>query len=125
MGSSTADVLLGSKYASAYTYIPYIDQSYRNYMHNECFRCKIDISYKRINKLAISELTLSGRGSLSYRNQSIYLQSKSIDWFLYDSGLRHERVKVLKSTFHISLIVCTLYDSFPVTLYGSNLTQNN
>ena len=30
---------------------------------------------------------------LSYRNQSIDLQSKSVDWFLYDNGLRHERVK--------------------------------
>ena len=28
------------------------------------------------------------------RNQSIDLESKSIDWFLYDNGIRHERVKV-------------------------------
>ena len=28
-----------------------------------------------------------------YRNQSINLQSKSVDWFLYDSDVRHERVK--------------------------------
>ena len=27
---------------------------------------------------------------LSYRNQS-----RSMDWFLYDNGLRHERVKVI------------------------------
>ena len=27
------------------------------------------------------------------RNQSIYLLRKSMDWFLYDNGLRHERVK--------------------------------
>ena len=32
--------------------------------------------------------------SLSYRNQSIDLFSKSMDWFLYDRDLRHERVKV-------------------------------
>ena len=32
------------------------------------------------------------RRQLSYRNQSIDLQSKSMDWFLYDNGLRHERV---------------------------------
>ena len=32
-------------------------------------------------------------GPLSYRNQSIDLQSKSMDWFLCDNGLRHERVK--------------------------------
>ena len=31
---------------------------------------------------------------LSYRNQSIDLLRKSMDWFLYDNGLRHERVKV-------------------------------
>ena len=30
---------------------------------------------------------------LSYRNLSIDLQSKSMDWFLYDRDHRHERVK--------------------------------
>ena len=39
------------------------------------------------------QLTLLWRRPLSYRNQSIDLQSKSMDWFLYDNGLRHERVK--------------------------------
>ena len=38
-------------------------------------------------------LTLSWRRSLSYRNQSIDLLCKSMDWFLYDNDLRHERVK--------------------------------
>ena len=38
--------------------------------------------------------TLSWRRPLSYRNQSIDLLCKSMNWFLYDSGLRHERVKV-------------------------------
>ena len=38
-------------------------------------------------------LTLSRRWSLSYRNQSIDLFYKSVDWFLYDKDLRHERVK--------------------------------
>ena len=42
-------------------------------------------------------LTLSWRRPLSYRNQSIDLQSKSLDWFLYDNGFRHERVKALRS----------------------------
>ena len=32
------------------------------------------------------------RRPLSYRNHSIDLRSKSMDWFLYDNGLRHERV---------------------------------
>ena len=38
-------------------------------------------------------LTLSWRRLLSCTNQSIDLQSKSMDWFLYDNGLRLERVK--------------------------------
>ena len=38
-------------------------------------------------------LTLSWRRSLSYRNQSTDLLCKSMDWFLYDNDLRHERVK--------------------------------
>ena len=40
-------------------------------------------------------LTLSWRRLLSYRNQSIDLLRKSMDWFLYDNGLRQERVKEL------------------------------
>ena len=46
-------------------------------------------------------LTFSWRGLLSYRNQSIDLQSKSMDWFLYDNGLRYERVKN-SWVFHLS-----------------------
>ena len=38
-------------------------------------------------------LTLSWRRPLSYRNQSIDLLRESVDWLLYDNGLRHERVK--------------------------------
>ena len=40
-------------------------------------------------------LTLSRRRSWSYRNQSIDLQSKSMDWFLYGNGLRLERVNLI------------------------------
>ena len=50
-------------------------------------------------------LTLSRRRPLSYRNQSIDLQSKSIDWFLYDNGLRLERVK------------CNIFE-YKITIYG-------
>ena len=39
-------------------------------------------------------LTLSRRRSLSYRNQSVYFLSKSIDWFLYNRDLRRKRVKI-------------------------------
>ena len=38
-------------------------------------------------------LTLSWRRPLSYRNQSTDLLGKSMDWFLYDNGLRHESFK--------------------------------
>ena len=41
-------------------------------------------------------LILSWRRSLSYRNHSIDLQNKSMDWFLYDNGLHHERGKVFR-----------------------------
>ena len=41
-------------------------------------------------------LTLSWRRPILYRNQSIDLLRKSVDWFLYDIGLRHERVKGLE-----------------------------
>ena len=37
-------------------------------------------------------LTLSWRRPFLYRNQSIDLLCKSMDWFLYDNALRHERV---------------------------------
>ena len=40
------------------------------------------------------QLTLSWRRPLSYRNRSIDLLCKSMDWCLYDNRLRHERVKL-------------------------------
>ena len=42
-----------------------------------------------------SVLNLSWQRSLLYRNPSIDLQNKSMDWFLYDENLRHERVNAL------------------------------
>ena len=49
-----------------------------------------------------SGLTLSWRRPLSYRNQSIDLRSKSMDWFLYDNVLDHKRVKVKLTWHHFS-----------------------
>ena len=43
--------------------------------------------------LKVLRLTLSWRRPLSYRSHSIDLLRKSMDWFLYDNGLRQERVK--------------------------------
>ena len=49
-------------------------------------------------------LTLSWRRPLSYRNQSIDLRSKSIDWFLYDKGLRHESVKTWVVSYSVLVL---------------------
>ena len=46
---------------------------------------------------------LSWRRSLSYRNQSIDLLYKSMEWFLYDRDLRHETVKLENNFFVKSL----------------------
>ena len=52
-----------------------------------------------------SFLNLSWRRSLLYRNQSIDLQNKSMDWFLYDKNFRLERVNAL-------LLACIHWDIF-------------
>ena len=43
--------------------------------------------------------TVSDLGSLSYKNQSIDLHSKSMDWFLYDRDLGREKVKPVFVSF--------------------------
>ena len=48
----------------------------------------------------IKTLTLSWRRSLSFRNQSFDLLCKSVDWFLYNRDLRHERVN---NSFHCEI----------------------
>ena len=59
--------------------------------------CKTNFTFTHFQNITLSKskvyLTLSWRRPLSYRNQSFDLLCKSIDWFLYDNGLRHERVK--------------------------------
>ena len=57
-------------------------------------------------------LTLSWRRSLSYRNTSIDLPFRLVDWFLYDRDFRHGRVKFgsfwiyLKSVFFWLVCEC-------------------
>ena len=53
-------------------------------------------------------LTLLWRRPLPYRKQSIDLQSKSVDWFLYDNGLRHERVNSIIIITAITFICLVL-----------------
>ena len=54
--------------------------------------------------------TLSWRRSLPYRNQSIHLLCKSMDWFLYDRDLRLERVKKNITETTLSRIRSNFYD---------------
>ena len=83
-----------------------IREIFKNTFFTEHFRCmflcgfEMGIRQKSFNKLlwvmtsnASDTLTLSWQRWIPYRNQSIDLQNKSIDWFLYDRDLRHERLK--------------------------------
>ena len=47
-----------------------------------------DIRRRKINSFMTKVLII--------RNQSIDMQSKSMDWFLYEKGLRHEKAKYTK-----------------------------
>ena len=60
-------------------------------------------------------LTFSWRSSVPYRNQSIDLWSKLINWFLYHRDLRHERVKNVTS----------IWLSFGILELQNRVTQNN
>ena len=79
--------------------------------------------------LGHSALTLSCRKSLSYKNQSIDLRSKSIDWFLYDNGLRHERVKKAEVYFdwlkqcNCHFLGIYLQDDNQDLLYSKNIVE--
>ena len=59
--------------------------------------CKnhVSISTLSIKIILSNSLTLSWRRPYSYRNQSTDSLRNSMDWFLYDDSLRHERVKSL------------------------------
>ena len=73
------------------------------------------ISKKEKNKLLLDPwhsskeqiLALSWRRPLSYRNQSINLLSKSMEWFLYDNGFRHERVNWLSTLMYLLKMILT------------------
>ena len=57
---------------------------------------RINLVLSKVNLV----LTLSRRRCLSYRNQSIDLKSKSMNWFLYDRDFRHKSVNQLLSMTH-------------------------
>ena len=62
----------------------------------ECLKKGILAALSSYLCLSINKLSLSYRRSLSYRNQTIDFQSKSMDWFLYDRRRRYERVVIEK-----------------------------
>ena len=74
----------------------------------DCYDCQSQrrggTSKSNNDVLVILCLTLSWRRSLSYRNQSIDLLCKSMDWFLYDRDLCHEKVNV----GDINLFLCNV-----------------
>ena len=64
--------------------------------HGEELRHKVSkwkVYFTKITSLVW--LTLSWWRQLSCRNQSIDLRSKSMDWFLYNNGLCHERANYM------------------------------
>ena len=65
-------------------------------------------------------LTLSWQRSLSYRKQSTDLQSKSMDWFLHDRELHHERVKVIVVISHYWKIIQIKWMVHPLTYIPFN-----
>ena len=56
----------------------------------KCFHFWLQTNKYLLNVL---KLTLSLRKSLSYRSQSSNLQSKSLEWFLYDGEFHNERAE--------------------------------
>ena len=80
---------------------------------SELLQCKQKLKLKQWRWFMISlclvqiysiHLTLSWRRSLSYKNQSIDLLCKSMDWFLYDRDHHHERVNTNTLTHFMPLI---------------------
>ena len=72
---------------------------------------------------------LSWLWSLSYRNQSISLLSKTMDWFLYNRYLCHERVNHDDSRIIVIITQysCSLHEQKKVELrlyWGGNLLLN-
>ena len=63
---------------------------------------------------APAPLTLSWRKSLSYRNQSMDLLCKSMDWGLYNRNLRHERFKIKITLSLFPQITNVFFTSFRI-----------
>ena len=64
---------------------------------NQCLRHTISPVILFKVSYCTTSLMLSLRRSLSHRNQPIDLLCKSINWFLYDRDLGHERVNPVQA----------------------------
>ena len=73
--------------------------------------------YSIYNHINFCFLTPLWRRSLSYRNQSIDLQSKWMDWFLYDRNLRHKRVKYDNTDLYQWLITSDVFVNIHLIIY--------
>ena len=47
--------------------------------------------------------------SLSYKNQSIDLLCKLMNWFLYDKDLRHKRVNTIQFRWYTEILRYQIY----------------
>ena len=72
------------------------------------------VSWIGLTRNICNTLTLSWRRSYSYRNQFIDLPCKSMDWFLYDRDLHHERVKLVFLLSNVNMYHCIEKWSFPL-----------
>ena len=63
--------------------------------HMQFLAAKLYKSFESLNPISRDDSLLFHDGDhYHYRNQSIDLLCKSVDWFLYDNDLRHERVNI-------------------------------
>ena len=71
------------------------------------------------SRTLVNPLTFSWRRFLSYKNHSIDLRSKSKNWFLYDKDLRHEIIKLLKSSNDKNGFVLHMYTQAYIIFHQS------
>ena len=71
------------------------------------------IEFRSVFQIFKTHLTLSCRRPWSYRNQSIDMHCKSMDWFLYNNGPRHERVKHSKTIYITFMQLLMFASKFP------------
>ena len=101
-----------SFHSNSYLISNFISTHFKEYEANDWFLYELQHWVEMLNPkcsgskcCSLTLLTLSWRRPSSYRNQSIDLQSKSMDWFLYDNCLRYERVKWRKTSYFCTVNV--------------------